>query len=197
MMGLALWMMLAAEMGRAKLRPVLLATLLAWLYFVRPTNSVTIVAVSVYVFVFHRRKFLSFALIGFLWLASFVFYSLHNFGRILPTYYQASRLSFDNFWLALAGNLVSPSRGLLVCVPWVLFTAYLLVTRWRYVQHKRLVILSLPVIVAHLFVMSSFDHWWGGFSFGAETKLATPSSAPAGAAAVALRQATAPASRAR
>ncbi len=167
LLGLALWMLLAAETGKGKLRPVLLASLLAWMYFVRPTNSVTILGVSIYVLIFYRRKFLSFALTGSLWLAGFVLYSWHNFGRLLPSYYEASRLSFDSFWVALAGNLVSPGRGLLVYVPWILFVAYLLIRYWRYVPHKKVLILSLPVVVAHLLVVSSFGHWWGGHGFGA------------------------------
>ncbi|HMF56261.1 MAG TPA: hypothetical protein VK619_07940, partial [Pyrinomonadaceae bacterium] len=167
LLGVALWMLLRADTGKGKLRPVLLASLLAWMYFVRPTNSITIFAVSVYVLLFYRRKFLSLAITGLAWMMGFILYSWHNFGRLLPSYYEASRLSFDNFWLALAGNTVSPSRGLLIYVPWILFIAYLLIRYWRYVPHRRLVILSLPVTVAHLLVVSSFGHWWGGYSFGA------------------------------
>src|SRR5947209_3488181 len=166
LLGLALWMILAAETGRRRLSPELLATFLAWTYFVRPTNAITILAVAVYVLLFYRTLFLRFAVSGAIWLAGFLFYSWHNFGHLLPSYYAANRLSFRYFWMALGANLFSPSRGVLIYLPWLLFVVYLLVSFRRYREHRRLIILSLPVMLAHLFVMSSYDHWWGGYSYG-------------------------------
>lgn len=42
----------------------------------------------------------------------------------------------------------------------------MLMRYWRYLPQKRLVWLSLAVVVGHLAIVSSFNHWWGGHSFG-------------------------------
>ncbi|MFN2454453.1 MAG: hypothetical protein ABR577_09555 [Pyrinomonadaceae bacterium] len=167
LLGGIIWLLLAQETGRRKMNPVLLATLLAWLYFVRPTAAVCIIAITLYVFAFYRYLFVRYSLTGIFWLAGFVFYSWHNFGHALPSYYRASRLQFDVFWIALAGNLVSPSRGLLIYAPAVIFVFYLLARYRRELALRRLVWLALAIVGGHLFVLSSFAHWWGGSSYGA------------------------------
>jgi len=166
LLGAAIYLVLAHEMARRKMNSIVFATLLAWMYFVRPTNSVHIAAITIYVFLFHRELIVRYLLTGAAWLGAFVAYSWHYYHQLLPNYYQASRLYFGNFWTALAGHLISPGRGLLVYVPVVIFIAYLLVRYWRYIPRRRLVWLSVAVIIAHLFVISSFGHWWGGSSFG-------------------------------
>ena len=166
LLGIVLYLLLRKESGKREFNPILLATLLSWMYFVRATFSVHIFAITVYLLIFHRRLFLRYAVTGAAWLAGFVLYSWLNFGQLLPNYYRASRLQFDVFWEALAGNLVSPSRGVLVYVPVLFFVAFMLVRFRRYLVHRRLVWLSVAVIVGHLVIVSSFNHWWGGHSFG-------------------------------
>jgi hypothetical protein len=166
LLGAVVFLLLRNETGKRPLNPVLLASLLSWMYFVRPTFSVHILAVSVYLLVYHRRFFLPYALTGAAWLTGFVIYSWAHFGQFSPNYYLASRLQFDSFWVALAGHLVSPSRGLFVYVPSLFFVAFMLARYRRRLAHARLVWLALAVIVGHLLVISSFNHWWGGHSFG-------------------------------
>ncbi|MBD0325087.1 MAG: hypothetical protein ICV68_01570 [Pyrinomonadaceae bacterium] len=166
LLGIVILMLVAHETRRRTLNPIWLATLLSWTYFVRPTNAIHILAITAYLLIYHRRLFIPYALTGALWFAGFVFYSWHNFRQLLPSYYQSSRLNFSVFWTALAGNLISPARGLLVYVPVLLFVAYLLVRYWRYVKFQRLVILSLAIICGHLVAVSGFPHWWGGHSYG-------------------------------
>jgi hypothetical protein len=164
--GCVIYVLMAQETGRQKLRPVLLATLLAWMYFVRPTNSIVILGVSGFVLLYHRRSLPPFALAGTVWLLGFIYYSWHNFGQLLPNYYRADRLAFDVFPTALKGNLISPSRGLLVFVPVTLFLAFLLVRYWKFRPLPRITWLALYVVLATLVVISGFAHWWGGASFG-------------------------------
>ncbi|HKR02124.1 MAG TPA: hypothetical protein VJT09_15705 [Pyrinomonadaceae bacterium] len=166
LLGIVIYLLLRSEVEKRSLNPFLLASLLSWMYFVRPTFAVHIFALSIYLIIFHRRLFLWYALTGAVWLAGFVLYSWHNFGQLLPNYYRASRLQFGAFWVAMAGNLVSPARGLLVYVPSLLFVAFLLVRYWRHVTLRRLVWLSLAIMLGHLAAVSSFLHWWGGHSFG-------------------------------
>jgi len=165
-LGIVVLMLLAQEMGKRPLNPIWLASLLAWSYFVRPTNAVHIVAITSYLLIYHRRLFLQYALTGAVWFAGFVLYSWHNFGQLQPSYYQAKRLNFSVFWTAVAGNLVSPARGLLVYVPVLLFVGYLVTRYWRYIEFQRLAVLSVAIIVGHVTAASAFAHWWGGHSFG-------------------------------
>lgn len=166
LLGIVVMMLLAHEAGKRALSPIWLATLLAWTYFVRPTNAVHIIAVTVYLLIYHRRFFVPYAITGAAWFAGFLAYSWHNYRQLLPTYYQSNRLNFSVFWTALAGNLVSPARGLIVYVPILLFVTYLLVRYWNYIQLKHLVVLSLAIGVGHLAAVSGFPHWWGGHCFG-------------------------------
>lgn len=166
LLGSVLWLLLAQATGRRRHHPILLATLLSWTYFVRPTNSIFIVGITVYLLVCHRERFLAYAATGAAWFAAFAAYSWTHFHRLLPGYYQANRLEVGYLWEALAGNLISPSRGLLVFVPVLLFVFYLLARHWRGLPYPRLVRLSLAVSAAYLLAISCFIHWFGGWSYG-------------------------------
>jgi len=170
LVGLVVWILVAGEADRRRMKPILLATLLAWLYFVRPTGSIVIATVSVYLLLFQRTLFARFATTGVVWLVAFVFYSWSHFGKLLPSYYQTSRLRFDLFPVAFAGNVLSPSRGLLVYVPALLFVLYLIVRYWKHLPLVRLVWLSSAICILHIVSVSAFANlwgdWWGGASFG-------------------------------
>jgi hypothetical protein len=166
LLGLVIFIILAHEAGKGHIKPLVFASLLSWMYFVRPTASVHILAITIYLLLFHRQGFFWYAITGVTWFALFVAYSWYHFGQLLPTYYLASRLTFSTFWTALAGHLVSPSRGLLVYVPVLLFVAYLLVRYWKELPFPRLATLSLTVIAGHLVVHSMFSPWYGGGCYG-------------------------------
>jgi hypothetical protein len=166
LVGFVVYILLRHECGRRQLRPMLLATLLAWSYIVRPTNSLAVVAVTVYIFFFCRPLFIRYIAAGIVWLVGFIAYSWFHFGHALPSYFLASRLDFHLFWIALAGNLISPSRGLLIFVPVIIFVIYLLVRYAHELPARRLAIISLAIIVAHLIVVSGYAHWWAGHCFG-------------------------------
>jgi hypothetical protein len=168
LLGAVILMLFASETGKRRLNPYLLATLLSWMYFVRPTSSVCIVAISLYLLLYHREAFLRFALTGAAWLALFIAYSWYHFGQLLPNYYQAGRLNFNQGWVAFTGNLISPSRGTLVFVPVLLFIVYLLMRFRRELERRwRIVALSLAVIVMHLITIAGFTPWTGGECYGA------------------------------
>ncbi|HEY0006147.1 MAG TPA: hypothetical protein VGB17_15310 [Pyrinomonadaceae bacterium] len=164
--GIAVYLLLALETGKREGHPVWLASLLAWSYFCRPTSSLTIIVISLYLFISQRRLFALYALTGLVWLALFIAYSWSNFGQLLPSYFQAGRLEFSLFGTALAGNLFSPGRGLLVYVPALLFVLYALVRYRAHLPARRLVLSALFIIPAYLLTISGFAHWWAGHSYG-------------------------------
>jgi hypothetical protein len=62
-------------------------SLLAWTYFVRPTNAIPIAAITIYLFVYHRRSIVPYVVTGAAWGAGFIAYSWYHFGHLLPGYY--------------------------------------------------------------------------------------------------------------
>jgi len=166
LLAIVLYLLFRLEAIGRRFNPIVVATLLAWSYFVRPTNAVPIVAITVYLFFYHRDLLIRYLLTGAIWLALFMVYSWYHFHQLLPNYFLVNRLGFRDFWVALPGNVVSPSRGLLIFVPILFFLGYLLVRYWSQITHKRLVWLSLIIIVVHLVAVSGFKPWNGGACYG-------------------------------
>ena len=164
--GLVAYSLLGVEHRGARFRPLWLGTLVAWIYFVRPTGSVAIVAVSAYVLCLHRKDFIAYAAILAGWLAAFVGYSWSVFGTIFPPYFMASRIQLQNFTVAAAGNLISPSRGLFVFVPTTLFVMYLVARYRKHLLHKQLASLALAEIIGIEIVICTNLYWAAGYCYG-------------------------------
>ncbi len=152
--------------GRQAIWLVALGTLLSWAYFVRPTHAISAAVVAVHVVLLLRWRAVPLAATGLAWLSLFVFTSLKTLGAPLPAYYRSNRLEFKEFGTALAANLLSPSRGLLVYVPVLLFCGLLLVRHRRRLLHRRLVVVALAVSTLHLVLISGYWQWWAGHSYG-------------------------------
>jgi hypothetical protein len=134
---------------------------------VKPTYSIPIVGVSSYIAIAHRARFPAYLGSGAFWAAGFLAYSWSHFGVPLPHYYQmGSQLTATLLGRGLLVNLISPSRGLLVFVPIIVFIVYLLVRYARDVPLRGLVVLSAGIVVAHILTVSGFPVWWAGFSYG-------------------------------
>src|SRR5262249_15638200 len=157
---IVVWMLLLNAQKNLPVRPAILGTLLAWAYVVRPTNSIPLVAIGIYLAITQRRLILRYLVAAGAWLSLFVAYSCDNFREVLPHYYRANRLTFEFFGEALAGNLISPSRGLLIYVPVVLFVLYLLARYYKHVQLPKLALLSLGIAVLQWVLTSGFGHWY-------------------------------------
>jgi hypothetical protein len=164
MLTLALWIMLAGER-----RPWLIqfASLpLAFAYVVRPTNALSIVALSLVVLLGHRRFFVPYALwslpvaIPFLLFNLAVYHSWHSW------YYSTKRVGHGALlWEALAGNLVSPNRSLFVFSPVLVLAVY---GAWLKLRRDRTPLdwALAAVIVLHWLVISSHLPWDGGHTYG-------------------------------
>ncbi len=165
LVGGAVHLLLRSAVRGEDRRLVWLATLEAWAYFARPTNSLALAGTGLYLLTVDRRASWKFLLTAGLWLAAFVGYSLARFGAPLPAYFH-SRLGRP-FGEALAGTLISPSRGLLVCVPATLAVILIVVRCRATMRFVPLVRLASSICVAHWLVISGFERWWGGYCFGA------------------------------
>ena len=146
--------------------PIWLATLLAWMYFVRPTAAVTIAGVTLYLCLFHRRKVATYVIVLSAWMMTFALYWMLAFGQVLPDYYrQGGLLELTRTAATLPAILISPSRGLLVFVPTVPIVLCLVARYWKALD-RRLATLALGIICGNLLVVASYPAWWGGWSYG-------------------------------
>lgn len=69
-------------------------------------------------------------------------------------------------WTALAGNLISPGRGLLVYQPLVVLAVLAFVPRFGRRLGCGLVAALGSWLGLHLLVVSCYTHWWGGHAWG-------------------------------
>jgi hypothetical protein len=167
LVGLAAFVTLRSTARAERLNVPLVATLEAWAYMVRPTNSIVLIGTALYVIATDREDIWRFLVTVAGWLAIFFAYSWTHFGKLLPDYFAATRLRFADPASALLGNLVSPGRGLLVYVPAVIAVVLLLARYWRTIRFRRLAWLAAFVIGGHMVMLAGFEHWWGGHCYGA------------------------------
>ena len=120
-LAIALYLLLLA---RNKPKLVQFAALpLAFSYVVRPTNSISILFLALYVLIEYRKYFLRFVFWSLPVAVPFIIFNYSLYGAPLSSYYSISRLFTNpNFFEALAGNLVSPARGILFFSPVLLFS---------------------------------------------------------------------------
>ncbi len=163
MLACALWMLVRAE--RVPSSAAWVGLFVALAYVMRPTNSLSVAVFTVLVALKHRRFLPAYCGLVALVLVPFALYNLGVYGAPLPPYYRPERVlpaSASLFFEALAGNLVSPARGLLVFSPVLAFAA-LGLARTR---HRAETIAVGTIVVLHWLVVSAFPHWWAGHSYG-------------------------------
>jgi hypothetical protein len=138
-------------------------------YTVRPTDSLFVIVFTAYVAVRYRAYLVRYLLAALPVAAAFIAYNFSIYHDVLSPYYHARLDGFyPRFWPTfgegLAGNLVSPSRGLLVYTPVFLFSIWSMARGlWRAPLKNWLSALAL----AHWVVVSSYVAcWWAGTCYG-------------------------------
>ena len=158
--------LIAVRQGRFQLWPWIAAIAFA-AYLCRPTMALFAGFLLLFLGTYDRRSAVKSALLMGVLLALFAGWSLQEYGEPLPPYYAGSRLVGGSVWRALYGNLLSPSRGLLIFSP---FLAVVWLS-WRRPESLGLkrswLLLGIVWPLAHLVAISRFPHWWAGYSFGA------------------------------
>jgi len=165
LVSLAVAELAAAADARRPPRAALLASLFGVAFFVRPTAAGPALLTGLLLLVAHPRAARRYAAVGALWAGAFVAYQLAALGR-MPWYYGAPGLTGAGWPAALAGQLFSPSRGLLVFAPVVLCGPLLLVRYGAPRGFRGLVLLAIGGVVAQLGVITRLPEWWGGHSYG-------------------------------
>jgi len=154
----------------AKIRPAIIqyASLpLVFSFIVRPTNAISLAAVSMFILWQYRGYFWRFLAWSLPLVLPFFLYNFSIYHSLLSPYYLPQRIgSFRHFLPALAANLISPSRGLLVFSPVFAFSIFALFWKLRSKKWEKLDGFVLAIIIAHWLSISSFSHWWAGHSYG-------------------------------
>lgn len=140
--------------------------------FVRPTNLIPLAMAGLWILWRYRERTAWFALGGAPVFLLFAGIHLSVYHALIPAYSRVHRadeagLSFGpHVPEALLGNLVSPSRGLLVFLPLVLFSGAGLVLWWRSRENRDWAVLLFAIIVAHYLLISCYEDWYGGHGYG-------------------------------
>lgn len=135
-------------------------------FLIRPSNLITIIIISIYVFIYYRKYFWQYILYGSSIFVLFFIYNLSIYGNILPSYYGTERLSLNlTFLQAIFANLISPSRGIFIFSPVLFFTVAGIFYKLKNIKDP-LDKFLIAIIILHLFVVSSFSTWWAGLSYG-------------------------------
>jgi len=162
----AILLLVRHETSAGRLRPVVLASIMCWAYFTRPTMAIGLAAIGLYIALRFRKELVPYAATVAGWLAVFVTTSWLQYGRFLPPYYRPTKLGTTEFLTGLTANLVSPSRGLVIFLPHLVVIVYLLIRYRRRSDLMPLAILGAAVTLGHLLVVASFPIWWGGEGYG-------------------------------
>jgi hypothetical protein len=141
---------------------------LATSYAMRPTDSIVIIVMVAWVVVAQRRHLLAVVAGALPPLVILVAVDLAVYHQALSPYYTGGQ-SFDvsgTTAVALAGNLVSPARGLFIFCPLVVLSVTGVVVRWRAGELTAFWKALAVIPILHWVVISAFKHWWGGDSYG-------------------------------
>jgi hypothetical protein len=157
------------ESGRIRvINPYLLGFLLFAAYLCRPTSLIFVLVVLAYLSFRHRAILLRVAITLLTLFVLFAAWSWLEYGQMLPFYYtQTNRLGLTSaFWLGLYGNLLSPSRGILVFSPFFILVAVGVMLYLPHLRTQALFWLCVCWFGLHIVVISGWDMWWGGYSYG-------------------------------
>ncbi len=143
----------------------------------RPTSLLVVIAIGAYLVIADRQSLALYVLGGLPIAAALAGYQLYYHGSLL----SVGRFVVDReiagiktgsaelwgtpLWEGLAGLLVSPSRGLFVFSPFMLFALFGFVSAWSDQRFTSLQPLTVA-FVAQLVVASKWFDWWGGWCYG-------------------------------
>ena len=170
-LALSLWLLIKASKNKAY--AIVAALPLAFSFIIRPTNIIPLIFFTIYVFVKFPKVFIYYLLVTVVILA---FYSFYNFGiyhaPLPPFYYPGGiRMGPYNHSLrfspeGLAGQLVSPNRGLFIYSPVLLFAVIAMLILIKTKKTTLLDSLLMTTLFLHWILISSYQGWWAGWVFG-------------------------------
>ena len=163
----ALWL-LAGGRPLSPARALLLGVLLFLAFVCRASAAAFIVPVFAYLALRQRRALLPAAVAALALLLPYLLWHQRVYGAWLPAYYSPQRLAVERapLWVGIAGNLISPGRGIFVFSPFLLVVLAGGAAYRRGLRPRALVGLCAVWFALHLALVAQAASWWGGWSFG-------------------------------
>ena len=171
----SLYLLIKSEQEKSYFRYAAVpATLAIWM---RPTTIVFFFCLALYGLVKRRDEMLLFSLMALpfilflLGLNYYYFLSPFTFPpSLIEGVVAQAKTGSPHVWqtpyiIGLAGNLISPSRGLFVFSPFLLFCLLNIKYRDQVVPKPLMYFLSLTFAALTIFPSIHYD-WWGGYSYG-------------------------------
>ncbi len=152
LLSLALYLLLT---GREELS----ALPLALAFTVRPSNAISVAALTVYVALHHRERLVRFLLWALPVAIPFFAYNLVVRRHLFATYF----LALPDRYPDVAAHFFSPSRGLLIFAPVVAFSIAGMVIAWRGRWCFPLTAYLIAIVSAHTLLVATM---WEGHSYG-------------------------------
>jgi hypothetical protein len=143
----------------------------------RSTSAIFVLAVAVYLALYHRKSLIGYALGAIPIPAAIAFYNYYyfgspiSFGQELAGHTMAlEKTNNPALWQTpllegLLGLLISPSRGLLIFSPFIAVSALGIARIWRDARYRVLRPLTVAAIAIMALQCKWFD-WWGGWTYG-------------------------------
>lgn len=149
--------------------PYLLGFFLFGAYLCRPSTFLFVGLVLGFLLLVDRNWFWRTAVTALVLLAGFLVFIRLGYGSWLPPYYNDfGRLAVERrpLYEAYFGNLISPSRGLLIYSPFFLLVLAGAAYYFQRLKQRPLFWLMLVWFFFHLLLVARATRWWGGASFG-------------------------------
>lgn len=160
-------------MCRSSKRIWLIGPLAVLAFFVRPTNLIPLCVFAIYLLFHVPRQAVRAFIAALPVVALFVTASYEIYGAILPPYFTGAHSRHPLLGLhprlleALAGNWISPGRGLLVYSPF--FVMLFFPAAWCKdlgPVFRRMRPYLIAIVLGSWITVSLHDVWWGGFGYG-------------------------------
>ena len=145
---------------------------LAFSYIARPTNGLSIAILTVYIFFAFRRYFVYYLLGLVVVFTPFFIYSYSIYSQLTPLYYSPERFLIFPSLSVMMKNLFSPSRGLFIFSPILLFSLYGMYAGLKNIkldfEHllKNINVYLVVIIILHWITISANTMWYAGWSIG-------------------------------
>ncbi|HPK06458.1 MAG TPA: hypothetical protein PK773_01535, partial [Aminivibrio sp.] len=140
------------------------------LLFNRPVDGILLIPTICYILALKDRRIVSYLFALFISGAPFLYYNLHYFGNLFGGY-AAQMTLFDfgpDMFTRFLGLLISPSRGLFIYTPVLLFSivGFSRVFEIKNRNVRNYLLISGISVLSLVAVYATFEIWWAGWSYG-------------------------------
>jgi len=164
---MALFLLIPRDRPRRDLTYLLPGLLIGFAVWCRPTTALALLGVFLIPGDRRRARLACLAGFGGMVVGLFLF-SHHHYDLWLPPYFRPNRLASGagGSLTAVLGNLVSPSRGLLVTSLFLVPTLAWAAFRARALTPRPVLWVGVVWTAVLVLWVGRFGHWWGGYCFG-------------------------------